>query len=194
MGVNNKDTHGFIVTNQTKIVFEHFRGKGYSEAFKISNKEGVFIWNCVFYGGSEDCLDSVRSKLEVSDSAFLPNKETKQSITAKGGSEIHLINCHFEGSPKFDISIGDFTIYDGVTKIKPSKLIMKNCTAATKRGNNRPIKVLVVNGESICENTNCQITKVPKLLVKIYFWIMSKLMSKERRKEAIRNILEANKV
>lgn len=188
MGVNDKDTHGFIVTNETAIYFEKFRGKGFSEAFKASNKQ-VVIWNCVFYGGSEDCLDSVRSKLEISDSAFLPNKETKQSITAKGGSEIHLVNCHFEGSPKFDISIGDFTIYDGVTKIKPSKLVIEKCTATNKQGRARPVKVLVVNGECISKQKNIEITKVPKFLVKIYFWIMSKIMSKDRRKEAIRNLL-----
>lgn len=193
MSVNKKDTHGFIVTNESEISFRKFQGLGFSEAFKASNKKNLYVSSCVFYGGYEDCLDSVRSQINVFDCLFLPNKQTKQSITAKGGSDLMLELCHFENNPKFDIVVGDFTIYDGVKKMPPSKLLLRDCKASDKGGRKRQIRVLVLHGSCSFKNSDVKITKVPKWLVKIYFWVMQKLMTKARRKEAIRNLLEANK-
>jgi hypothetical protein len=190
MSLNRKDTHGYKAYQNEEILFKNFNGSGFSEAFKASNCKGISVYSCNFNGGKEDCFDAVRAEVKVFDSSFEPEEETKQTITAKGGSDVLIDFCDFKSGPMFDIVVGDFTIYDGVCKMPPSRVTLINSQASNKKGANKHIKVLVLHGSCEHRGSAIKVFKVPSLVVKVYFWIMSRLMTKARREEAIFNLLD----
>jgi len=188
MGLNSKDTHGYALSENEILSLKEINGMGKSEALKSSNNINVIIEGCQIYAGNEDCLDIVRGNVKVVNTKFHPH-ETQQTVTVKGSALVYFRNCSIMGEPKgFDFSIGDFTIYDAIQDRPKTRVIIQNCKAFDSKGKQRKVKVKLLHGECEIYNTKCKFVKFPDFLVKIYFWVMKQLISKQRKSEAVRNL------
>ena len=192
MALNSKDTHGYTLKNKEILSLSEIRGDNKSEALKSSNNIGVIVEGCHIYGGNEDCLDIVRGEAKIINTKFYP-ENSQQAVTIKGSALVYLRNCKIYGNPKgYDFSIGDFTIYDAVQENRmKTKVVLQNCKAVDSVGKPRSIKIKVIHGDCEVYNTKSKVRKFPAFLVKIYFKIMRWLISKERRNEALSNLVNS---
>jgi hypothetical protein len=163
------DTHFFIVPkNGYTSKGKKFDGRGYDEAFKISNKKNVSVINATMFGGSEDCLDMVRgSSLYIKGGSY-DSDNSQQAFTIKGAVDgIHIEDVAFNGTPKNGhIVLGQYTDYDFHGLPKTKRITIKDCVFPK----GRPSVVLWNAEEPIvenCENYRCK--KIPKFIVWAYF-------------------------
>lgn len=192
MSLNSKDTHEYVAKSNEKIEKRKIMGFGKSEAFKSSNSYDVTVLGCDIHGGQEDVVDVVRGSVKFARTYLYPSKRTKQTVTVKGGGTAIFDRCRFIGkADRFDIVVGDFTIYDAIDKNRPkSNVELIRCRGLYEKINkDRPIHALVLHGDLKYDKfTDVHVIRVPKFLVKIYFSFMRLLTSKERKEEARRNL------
>jgi len=194
MSMNKKDTHGMVLYDNDNILNMSIKHYGVSEALKSSNRTNVTVSGCFIFGGVEDVVDVVRGDAVFTNCTIATELNSKQHVTVKGGATVTFINCNFVGlhSPTKDptISVGDFTIYDGVQKNRPkSKVILHNCIANDTQ--TQPIHIKCMHGTCEYSNTLAKVTKYPSFLVKLYFAVCRLILSKERKAEALRNLQES---
>lgn len=196
MSLNSKDTHGYVAKNGDKLERKKILGFGKSEAFKASNAQDVYVAGCDIHGGKEDVVDVVRGSVKFIRTYLYPTQKTKQTVTVKGGGHAIFDRCKFIGkSDRWDVVVGDFTIYDAIQKNRPkSKVEIIKCKGVHDENKikTRPIHALVLHGELIVDEvSDVHVIKVPQFLVKAYFSLMRLFISKERRMEARSNLINS---
>lgn len=186
------DTHKLKLNSNETIKNLTIDGSDVSEALKASNLVNAKAENCVLIGGSEDCLDVVRGNGIFSKISFKPSKKTRQSVTVKGGASILITDSKFIGkAKKYDITVGDFTIYDAVDKNRPNtKLTISDCEAFNDDGSQRPVTILLLRGElkNNLKSTNVKVESYPSWIVNAYFCLSKLFLSKSRKAEAKQNL------
>lgn len=169
------DTHSFVIERSNEVYrnLKLYSSESYSEILKISNHENVTVTNSYIGGGNEDCIDVVRGKNIVFSDLVLSSlrgKGTRTFITIKGGvSDVIIKNINLIGKTRYpwDISLGDWTIYDADKNHPPVKNIR---IEHVSHDTGRPIRVLCVHSEiPKIVGKNVKIIRVPPILVKIWF-------------------------
>lgn len=187
------DTHTLVMKSNEIVKDLTIDGSTASEALKASNLVNAKAQDCILIGGSEDCLDVVRGYGEFVRIKFKPSKNTKQAVTVKGGASVSITSSEFVGkSKKYDIVIGDFTIYDAVdSNRRKADVTIGNCKAYNDDGSERPVKILILKGKLINNSrmkVDVKVTKYPSLLVNLYFFFSKLFLSKKRKQEAKENL------
>jgi len=173
MAKHDTDIHKMIL--ESNMVYDGLEldGTGFDETIKLSNLRDVIVKNGSFKGGSEDVVDIVRGyDLEIRDSSLEANG-CRSFLTIKGGAQqVVLENLILKGEPKgflfgllkWDISIGDHTIYGysaGVTKVLINRV---------KHADGRRVRIARLHGEVDWVAGNYKVIKFPKWLVKLLFF------------------------
>jgi len=190
------DTHTYKASSNEEIIDKFIDGSHFSEALKLSNISNVYAARNTFLAGTEDTIDLVRAQ-----GTFLKNihqiptsYKPEQFYTIKGGSNAIIVGDKFYGTPKkWDISIGDFTIYNAVSKdVGMSTVKISGLKAFDNKLNERRVKIIVIDGDLDIDTKSgdmkLDIIRIPKFVVKIYFKICSMVLSRERKEEALRQL------
>lgn len=179
----SKDTHKYILENDntTYSGLDFYPSDlTYSELVKGSLRRNIIIKDSRVAGGKEDCIDLVRGENIKIENVFLSSEKSRTYITAKGGIKgLHLKNLQFNGKSRYpwDVSLGDFTIYDIIRK-RPK---MRNVVLEkfTRVDSNKKIRVLCLHCEKpTVIGKNIQVIKIPTFLVNILFFI-KRIITKE---------------
>jgi hypothetical protein len=154
------DTAAYGVSDGEYIAYCTFIGDRGSEALKLSrNVNDATIYASVFSGGVEDCVDILGSKQVSFSNCMFARGRAKRDCTIKGGATgISFVNCW---NLRY-IKAGDCTIYERVNLLPP----VSNCRVHNPDG--RKTIVLCLNSDPfIGDVINI---RVPKLIVRAYFW------------------------
>jgi len=167
------DTNAFFLWSDQRYNDIHVDGIGHAEAIKGSNKANVNVFNFTAIGGYEDVIDCVRGKsYAFVDGELSTGPNTRTFITLKGGiNGVLLKNLTLVGDCKYpwDISLGDHTIYNKRKLLNQKKIVMRG----VRRANGKPIKILVLDSEVPDCDFPVKIYRLPKFLLRIWFWILN---------------------
>lgn len=104
-------------------------GHGFSEGLKVTNTPEAIVANKRIIGGSEDCIDIVRTgHAHIRDSCLVASERTRTFITAKGGGQRLIFSgLLFIGDTRWwDVSLGDWTIYNQDPTLPPMRQAIFN--------------------------------------------------------------------
>jgi len=169
------DTPSFVIERSNEVYrnLKLYSSEKYSEILKMSNRKNVTITTSYVGGGIEDSIDIVRGENILLNDLVLSSlrgNQTRTFITVKGGVDgIIIKNINLIGETKYpwDISLGDWTIYDVDKNHPPVRNIR---IEHISHENGRPIRVLCLHSE-VPEviGKNVKILRIPPIFVKIWF-------------------------
>ena len=162
-------------------------GGGASEGLKLSFCRDVTVRDCQIMGGNEDCVDIVRGEnITFDNCTFFANEDTKQHVTCKGGvKNITFKNCKFVGSFQnwWDgacIDLGNWTDYDDVDRPPVRNIKIINCTMQDV-GCGILYRRLYSETPQVTNSRGFKF-KVPKIFVKMFWFLQRKGMIGGRRR------------
>ena len=157
---SSADTAAYGVSAEEKLIRCTFIGGQGSEAIKLSrNVDGAFLDSCTFSGGVEDCVDILGARDVIFVHCIFARGNALRDCTVKGSAHnIRFINCH---NLRY-IKAGDCTIYEKAGLLPP----VSGCRVQNPDG--RKTIVLCLNSEPFTGDVIN--IRVPRLLVRAYFW------------------------
>jgi len=169
-----KDTHVYVIErdNEHYQNLKLYSNPQYSEILKMSNRENVTVSSSYIGSGYEDCIDIVRGyNITLRDLTLSSRKNSKARtyITIKGSCKgVNITDIQLVGDTRYpwDISLGDWTIYDA----DPQRPLMRDVVIRNVNHiSGRPVRVLCLYCETPDVDSSVKLIKVPMFLVKIWF-------------------------
>lgn len=158
----------FLTVENEEISPPSGKEYSFSDILKFSICETVLVANVRILGGTENSIDCVRgSNYSILGCSFFG--ALQGGVVAKGSIEgFTLGECHFGSkSKKFDVELGQYDNYWYPGRPPTRVVTIRNLTTA----GGRPVRVMVWDSEMpTVINTNVKITKVPRLIVLLYFY------------------------
>ena len=162
-------------------------GNGFAEGLKLSMWYDMVVKDCEIIGGREDCVDIVRGgRLTFERCRFISNGDTKQHMTIKGGvKDILIKDCVFVGNYRnwWDgacIDLGNWTDYDDVPRPFNRNIVVSGCKMENMTTRNL-CRVLYSEWPQV-SNCDGRVLVVPKLFVKLFFFLQRKGWVGKRRR------------
>ena len=154
------DTAAHGVSDGEAITRCTFIGGSGSEALKLSrNVTMALIQDCTFSGGVEDCVDILGAQHVTFNDCVFARGNAVRDCTIKGGARaVTFLGCH---NLRY-IKAGDCTIYEKAGPLAP----VSGCHVTNPDG--RKTLVLCLNSEPFTGDVIN--LRVPRLLVRLYFW------------------------
>lgn len=182
------DTHKKAIADHTEspysdIEAELINATGatlYDEALKITHSLDITVSNKTLIGGTEDCLDCVRTgKLSVSNCIMNASKHTRVFITDKGGGTEHIYtDIILDGKTRWpwDLSFGDWTNYNSQKDWPPlDTVILDN----VRRTNGKRVVVLQLYCNKIVKKNGTKAFIINlRLIAPLWFWIKRRISKK----------------